>query len=243
MNNGWIKLHRSFLDWEWFSCPNTCQLFIYCMLRANHTDTKWRGIPIKRGQFLTSYEKLSVGTGLSIQNIRTCLKSLESTGEISREPTSKLTRLTICKFDTYNNGDDLANKQTNNELTSNQQASNKQVTTDKNKKKEKKDKKEGISSEPAKPAQSSNLDFNYQTGKFNIDIPYNWIEVFTSAYPAVDIDLEISKAKAWLFANPKKRKVDHKAYLNNWLARCQKHGGNIASNKPKKDIRNHNIYD
>ncbi len=103
--------------------------------------------------------------------------------------------------------------------------------------------KEGISSEPAKPAQSSNLDFNYQTGKFNIDIPYNWIEVFTSAYPAVDIDLEISKAKAWLFANPKKRKVDHKAYLNNWLARCQKHGGNIASNKPKKDIRNHNIYD
>jgi len=117
------------------------------------------------------------------------------------------------------------------------------IREDKRDKKDKIDKKEGISSEPAKPAHSSNLDFNYQTGKFNIDIPYSWIEVFTLAYPAVDINLEISKAKAWLFANPKKRKVDHKAYLNNWLARCQKQGGNISSNKPKKDIRNHNIYD
>ena len=102
---------------------------------------------------------------------------------------------------------------------------------------------EGISSEPVEPAQSSNLDFNYHTGKFNIEIPKSWLDVFIPAYPAVDIDLEISKAKAWLFANPKKRKVDHKAYLNNWLARCQKQGGNIASNKPKKDINNHNIYD
>lgn len=134
MNDGWIKLHRSFLDWEWFSCPKTCQVFIYCMLRANHTDTKWRGIPIKRGQFLTSYEKLSSGTGLSVRNIRTALKNLESTGEVTRESTSQLTKLTICKYGIYNNSGDLGDKPTDKQVTNERQTNDNQVTTDKKEK-------------------------------------------------------------------------------------------------------------
>jgi hypothetical protein len=90
------------------------------------------------------------------------------------------------------------------------------------------------SSEPTPVAPSNNLDFNYTNGLFEKEIPEVWLQVWIDAYPAVDILLEINKAKAWLFANPKKRKKDHKAFLNNWLARCQKNGGNIASNKVKK---------
>lgn len=134
MSDGWIKLHRSFLDWEWFTCPKTCQVFIYCMLRANHTDTKWRGVPVKRGQFLTSYEKLSSGTGLSVRNIRTALKNLESTGEVTRESTSQLTKLTICKYGIYNNSDSQGDKPTDKQATNERQTNDKQATTDKKEK-------------------------------------------------------------------------------------------------------------
>ena len=142
MDNGWIKLHRSFLDWEWFTCPKTCQVFIYCMLRANHTDTKWRGVPVKRGQFLTSYEKLSSGTGLSVRNIRTALKNLESTGEVTRESTSQLTKLTICKYGIYNNSDSQGDKPTDKQATNERQTNDKQATTDKKEKNLKNEKNE-----------------------------------------------------------------------------------------------------
>lgn len=98
---------------------------------------------------------------------------------------------------------------------------------------EKREEDKENSSEPTLVAPSNNLDFNYTNGLFEKDIPEVWLQVWIDAYPAVDILLEINKAKAWLFANPKKRKKDHKAFLNNWLARCQKNGGNIASNKVK----------
>ena len=102
-DNGWIKLHRSFLDWEWYTCPNASRLFIHCLLKANHKDGKHQGEPVPRGTFLTSLELLSQQTGLSIKCIRTSLKHLESTGEIGTERARKGTRLSICKYDTYQN--------------------------------------------------------------------------------------------------------------------------------------------
>ncbi len=111
------------------------------MIRANHKDTKWRGEIIKKGEFLTSYDKLSSGTGLTIQNVRTSIKNLESTGELTRQSTSKLTKLTICNYVTYNDSELSTNKLTNKPVTNEQQTSNKQLTTDKNEKNLKKEKK------------------------------------------------------------------------------------------------------
>lgn len=100
---GWIQLHRKFMDWEWYTDTNTKVLFIHCLLKANHKDAKWRGHTIKRGQFLSSLNHLATDTGLSVRNIRTSLKHLESTGDVTREATHQLTKLTICNYDTYNN--------------------------------------------------------------------------------------------------------------------------------------------
>lgn len=100
---GWIQLYRKFIDWEWYTDINTKSLFIHCLLRANHKDGKWRGNEVKRGQFLTSLNHLSQETGLSVRNIRTSLKHLESTGEVTRKATHQLTKITVCNYDTYNN--------------------------------------------------------------------------------------------------------------------------------------------
>jgi hypothetical protein len=134
--SGWIKIHRKFLDWQWFKKPEAVQLFIYMLLKANHKDGNWQGHEIKKGQFITSAQTISNDTKLSLQVVRTLLKKFELTNEIIVKSTNKFTMLTICKYECYQDENNTANKQ----LTNKQQTTNKQLTTNKNEKKEKNEK-------------------------------------------------------------------------------------------------------
>jgi len=102
---GWIKIFSKFLQWEWFDKAEMVQLFIYLLLCANYKDLYWRGIPVKRGQLLTSRDKISKDTGLTERQIRTCLSRLKTTGEIAVKTTNKYSIITICKYEEYQ--DDL----------------------------------------------------------------------------------------------------------------------------------------
>jgi 23S rRNA A1618 N6-methylase RlmF len=133
---GWIKIHRKFLDWQWFKKPEAVQLFIYMLLKANHKDGNWQGHEIKKGQFITSAQTISNDTKLSLQVVRTLLKKFELTNEIIVKSTNKFTMLTICKYECYQDESNATNKQ----LTNKQQTTNKQLTTNKNEKKEKNEK-------------------------------------------------------------------------------------------------------
>ena len=126
--NGWIKLHRQFLQWEWFSDPNVLSVFVYLLLQVNRKDGKWRGYEVLCGQHITSNEIISLHTGLSIQQVRTALRKLKSTGEITTHATNKFTLVTIVKWAFYQNGSDDCNTQNNNQLTNNQHADNTQAT-------------------------------------------------------------------------------------------------------------------
>lgn len=130
--SGWIKIHRKFLEWEWFNKSEAVHLFMYMLLKANHKDGKWQGMEVKRRQFISSLGNISNATGISIQTIRTILKKLEKTNEIELKSTSQFTIVTISKYDCYQEQNDDTNKP----LTNNQQATNKQLTTNKNDKKE-----------------------------------------------------------------------------------------------------------
>jgi len=132
---GWIRIHRKFLDWEWFNKSEAVHLFMYLVLKANHKDGQWQGIDVKRGQFITSFGKVSTDTGISLQTIRTLLKKFEKTNEINIQTTNKFTIVTICKYECYQQ----ENEPTNTQLTNEQQTTNKQLTTNKNDKKEKKE--------------------------------------------------------------------------------------------------------
>lgn len=98
---GWIKIDKKLLKWEWADCPEMMSLWIHMLLLANDRDASYRGIEIKRGQFITSLSKLARATGLSVQQIRTALKRLQNTGEINIENTPKYSIVTISKFNTY----------------------------------------------------------------------------------------------------------------------------------------------
>ena len=71
MQQGYIKLYRSLLDWDWFQDANTFRVFLYCLLKANHEAKKWQGIEIKSGQFITSYEKIATDLNIGVQSFRT----------------------------------------------------------------------------------------------------------------------------------------------------------------------------
>lgn len=99
--SGWICLHRSIIKWEWYDEPNTLRLFIHLLLKANFEDTRWRGIPIKRGQLITSYTSLSKDLGLTVSKIRTSLDKLKITGDIAVETSSQHTVITIKNYNLY----------------------------------------------------------------------------------------------------------------------------------------------
>ena len=98
---GWIKLHRSMLDWEWYDDVNVCRLFTHCLLRANHKTKSWRGKTIERGQFWTSLDTLSAETKLSKKQIRVALTKLESTGEVANKGHATGRMVTIVNYDSY----------------------------------------------------------------------------------------------------------------------------------------------
>lgn len=123
---GWVTLHRKFLQWEWFDKPEMVQLFIYLLLMAGHTERKYRGVVLQRGELVTSMPAIMKDTKLSEQQTRTCIKRLKSTGEITCKATNKYTIITICNYDRYQNDNLGSNGQTNGQT--NIQATDKQRT-------------------------------------------------------------------------------------------------------------------
>lgn len=118
-NNGFIKLHRKLLVWEWYSDLNVRVLFIHCLLRANHKEEKWQGYTLKAGQFITSYGNLAKECGLTEQQTRTALSKLISTREITRKSTSQNTIITVNNWEQYQTNNTQNNKQITNEQQTN----------------------------------------------------------------------------------------------------------------------------
>tara|TARA_R100001163_G_C5036896_1_gene175869 strand:- start:444 stop:1073 length:630 start_codon:yes stop_codon:yes gene_type:complete len=134
MQQGWIKIHRQFLDWEWYDDNNTKIVFLHLLLKANHKAKKYRGMELKAGSILTGRDLLSFQTGLSVMQIRTALTKLKSTNEITTKTSSQGSIIQIVNYTKY--------QIVTNELTKEQPTSNQQVTTNKNVKNVKNDIKE-----------------------------------------------------------------------------------------------------
>ena len=56
-DQGFIKLHRSILSWEWYSDEITVRVFLHLLLNANWEDSKFQGYEIPRGSLVTSYAR------------------------------------------------------------------------------------------------------------------------------------------------------------------------------------------
>lgn len=127
-SQGWIKLHRKFITWEWYDDPITKSVFLDLLLTANFDTIKYHGTTILRGQTIIGYSKMAKRLGISVQNARTAIKRLKSTSEITSQVTTKGQVITVTNYEKYQlvevPSNNQSNNQSNNHLTSNQQATN-----------------------------------------------------------------------------------------------------------------------
>lgn len=134
---GWVKLHRKLKNWRWYKDQPTKALFIHFLLEA-----EWVGD--NRGQIITTESDLEKETGLSRQQIRTAIKHLQATKEITKQvtngPTNKVTdKKTVITIENYSlyQGEYIelnqeANQQEEFNLTNDQPTSNQSTINIKN---------------------------------------------------------------------------------------------------------------
>lgn len=216
MCSNFIKLNRKIIEWEWWSDINTFRVFVYMLICAYWKDGNYRGILIPRGSFPSSIAELARGTNLTDNEIRTALKHLKSTGEITSKSTNKYTVFTVNNYDLYQAVNEQKHEQITGENTNEAQAINKQLTSpilkeNKNirlKEDKKKDITNVISKEKATRFSPPTLDdvksYCSEKGYTQVD-PEKFVDFYES--------------KGWMVGKNKMK--DWKAAVRNW-ARSQR---------------------
>ena len=82
-----------------------------------------------------------------------------------------------------------------------------------------------------KGASDNEVVFDATSGHFSI--PNLLTAQWAKAYPALVLDLELSKASAWLVANPKNAKSNYARFLVNWLQKAQDKAPRVASSQDR----------
>jgi len=158
---------------------------MHIILTANHTDQKWCGNIIKRGQLMYGRTQLAAEIGITVQQLRTSLNKLSSTNEITNVTSSKGSIITITNYNDYQ-----SSNQENNQLsTSYQPAINQLSTTTKECKNDKKESIKGVFCESPPPKsktkakrkqnESNVNEVRRVTGEYPDDFNIFW----KSAYP------------------------------------------------------------
>lgn len=99
--NSWIKLPRKFMNWQWYQDAKMVHLYLYLLLNANIEDNYYFGICIQRGECLVSLTTLESDTGISRMSLKTCLKRLKESREISYRKLNKGRIIVLSNFSMF----------------------------------------------------------------------------------------------------------------------------------------------
>ena len=127
----WIKIYRKFSEWEWHDVPNMVSVWVHLLILANFEDKQWHDTIIERGQIVIGLESFSKTIGITVQELRTCIKRLCNSNMITTKSTNKYTIITICNYDKYQSCEDVSWQTSNKQTTTETQSSNTQSTTPK----------------------------------------------------------------------------------------------------------------
>lgn len=124
----WIKLDRKILKWEWYKNEHTKNVFLHCLLKAYWKDTKIEGKTIPRGSFVSSIGNIADELALTPMEVRTALKHLKLTNEITSKGTNRNTVFTVTNYELYQAKEQAEQQTDNKQITSKEQTDNEKVT-------------------------------------------------------------------------------------------------------------------
>ena len=128
---GWVKVHRKLLDHGWFGNHKILVFWLYCLLKASHQFRRLMAgteeVQLRPGQFIFGRRRAAEETGLTEQQIRTCIDSLRRRKNLTINSTNKFSIVSIVKWDTYQNG--KTDHQPANQPSTNQQVTSSQPHT------------------------------------------------------------------------------------------------------------------
>lgn len=101
MAEGYIKLHRSLLEWEWYSDDRAKVLFLHLLLTCNWKEGKWRGEVIAPGSAAISLSRIAAELGWERSVVKRTLDKLVSSGEVERKANAKWTLVTLVNWAKY----------------------------------------------------------------------------------------------------------------------------------------------
>lgn len=131
----YIKVFRKILSWGWYGDTNTFRVFMHILLRANYEPSEYRGVTIPAGGCVFGYNAWAKQLGLSVQQVRTAIDHLKSTGEITMQSTNKFSVVSLVKWEFWQIEEGRTTSKATSKTASDQQATNKQPTTSKESKK------------------------------------------------------------------------------------------------------------
>ena len=137
---GWIKLHRKLIENPIFLKPELLQLFIYCLLKANHEPQRiifnGQEIEIKIGQFITGRNAMAKDLKQNPITTYKRLKILENLQILNIKSNNKFSVVTVVNYGLYQSEEIKRNTKRNNKGTTREQQGN----TNKNDKNDKNEK-------------------------------------------------------------------------------------------------------
>lgn len=116
-NNRFIKFPLWLFEWEWVSFEGYAVAFLKMVQKANKTPTRWQGVDINCGEFITSFKSLSELCGMTEQKTRTFLKRCIDSGLVEKTSCSSFTKIKICDFDFFQGNSSKINMDSNIKLT------------------------------------------------------------------------------------------------------------------------------
>ena len=87
----YINVFRKMLNWGWYTDTVTKAVFLHILLKANYKPNEYKGHVIPRGACVFGRKSWAKELNLTEQQIRTAIKHLKSTNEITTKATNKFT--------------------------------------------------------------------------------------------------------------------------------------------------------
>lgn len=214
--DGWIRLHRKILFSAVWEDVNALRVFVWALLRANHTTRTIRfngeEIDLQPGQFVSGRFAGARECRMKPSTFRNACDRLSKTQNLDIKSDNQKSVYTVVKWEDYQTGEAQEDNTEDNGRTTGGQRED----TDKNERM-----KEYNTSKKDSCAVTIFLPTNRSGEEY--PIPENLTTEFQELYPAVDVVAQLRAMRGWLLANQGKRKTSRgmMAFVNSWLKREQ----------------------